>query len=41
MIHMPKPKDSEVPRTARSRVRLPERFGQPRFFAGWGPELAH
>jgi hypothetical protein len=39
MTRTPEPQSSEVPRTARSRVRLPENFAPVRLFRGWGPEL--
>jgi hypothetical protein len=30
---------AELPATARSRVRLPERFPSATLFPGWGPGL--
>ena len=30
---------SDLSQTARTRVRLPQRFAAPRVFQGWGPDL--
>jgi hypothetical protein len=39
MTRTPENQGLEVPRTARTRVRLPDGFAPARLFAGWGPEL--
>ena len=39
MTRSPDITNTELPRTARSRVRLPEHFAPARLFQGWGPEL--
>lgn len=31
--------NSEIPATARPRVRLPDAYAPSRVFRGWGPEL--
>jgi hypothetical protein len=31
--------DTDLPRTVRPRVRLPEPFAPARVFQGWGPDL--
>ena len=30
---------SDLPQTARPRLRLPERLASARMFQGWGPDL--
>jgi hypothetical protein len=39
MTRRPDPISSELPPTARSRVRLPDPLVTARIFPGWGPEL--
>lgn len=39
MLRNPDINNPEVPRTARSGVRLPQSFTPARLFQGWGPEL--
>jgi len=39
MTRKPDVLDSEVPVTARTRVRLPDHFAPGRVFHGWGPGL--
>jgi hypothetical protein len=39
MTHRPDPCTSELPRTARTRVRLPDTMAITRIFPGWGPTV--
>ena len=39
MLRNPDTTTTEIPRSARSRVRLPAGFAPARLFQGWGPEL--
>ncbi len=39
MTRRPDPIVSDLPVTARTRVRLPDAFAPSRVFPGWGPEL--
>lgn len=39
MTRKPDPPTSELPITARTRVRLPDQIGSTRIFPGWGPDL--
>jgi hypothetical protein len=40
MTRKPDPMTSELPLTARTRVRLPDVGGSTGIFPGWGPGLA-
>lgn len=39
MTRKPEVLNSEIPVTARPRVRLPDAFSPCSIFRGWGPEL--
>jgi len=39
MTRKPDLQNSDLPVTARTRVRLPEAYAPSRVFHGWGPDL--
>lgn len=39
MTRKPDIQNSEIPVTARTRVRLPDAYTPSRVFHGWGPDL--